>query len=236
MTMKRYADNQNFNGIAGNGWQVIYTGFVLILVTFFIMLSSFATPDKIKVRQFVEAFTNAVGILPEGDTLSEGAPLTPAKSDIRRFNNEMRRIHATLTEWIATREIGKNLELVLTDQGLTLRFDDSLLFDVGSAALSMKTLPLLDKIGQVIEQTDYPVRIEGHTDNVPINTRRYPSNWELSTARAVNVLRYFIKSRNISAQQLTAVGCGPFKPLMTNDAWQKRAKNRRVEIIFHHGE
>lgn len=171
-----------------------------------------------------------------GQTLSKGSHVIPAMPDRLRFRNEMRRIHTMLTEWIGKREMGENLELVLTDEGLTLRFDDSLLFGVGSAALSIKTLPLLDKIGQAIEQTDYPVRIEGHTDNIPIRTRRYPSNWELSTARAVNVLRYFVKSRNISAQQLTAVGCGPFQPLTTNDSWKNRSKNRRVEIIIHRGE
>lgn len=236
MTMKRSVNNQNLKGIAGGGWQVVYTGFVLILLSFFIMLSSFATLEKAKVLQFVKAFTSAVRILPEGDTFSEGSPGVPAKSDGRRFENEMRHIHATLTQWIATHAIGENIDLVLSDEGLMIRFDDSLLFDVGSAALSMKTLPLLDKIGQTIEHTDYPVRIEGHTDNVPIRTRRYPSNWELSTARAVNVLRYFIKARNIPAHQLTAVGCGPFQALTTNDSWQNRAKNRRVEIIFHGGE
>ncbi|MGD8334598.1 MAG: OmpA family protein, partial [Desulfobacterales bacterium] len=80
--------------------------------------------------------------------------------------------------------------------------------------------------------TEYLVRIEGHTDNVPIRTFLFPSNWELSTARAVNVLRYFIEHHQIDSQRLSAEGFGEFQPLVANDTAENRNKNRRVEVIF----
>ena len=96
----------------------------------------------------------------------------------------------------------------------------------------LRDYALLEKIGAIIARTSYFIRIEGHTDNLPIHTKLFPSNWDLSTARAVNVLRYFIQSHRIDAQRLAAVGFGEFQPLAPNDTPANRAKNRRVEMIF----
>jgi chemotaxis protein MotB len=106
------------------------------------------------------------------------------------------------------------------------------LFDAGKAVISPPAVPLLQKIGAVIAETDYEVRVEGHTDDVPIQTAQYPSNWELSTARAVNVLRYFIETYPISGQRLSAEGYGEYQPMVPNDSPGHRARNRRVEIVF----
>ncbi len=236
MHWKRQRPNPRMDGITGGGWQVVYTGFVLILLSFFIMLSSFATFEQSRVLQFVASFSNALSVLPGGNRVVDGQRVAPPGDETNAFKKEMRRIQAGLREWAAQRQMDQRLEMVLTDEAFTLRFDNRMLFSIGSAALAMKILPLLDKIGASISATDYPVRIEGHTDNLPIRTRRYPSNWELSTARAVNVLRYLIKHCDIPAYRLTAVGCGAFEPLDGNDSWEGRARNRRVEIIFHRGE
>ncbi len=95
-----------------------------------------------------------------------------------------------------------------------------------------KSIPLLKKVAFIISKTSYAVRIEGHTDNLPIHTSKFPSNWELSTARAVNVLRYFTEKEKVSMQRLSAVGFGEFQPIIANDKPEHRAKNRRVEIVF----
>ena len=91
---------------------------------------------------------------------------------------------------------------------------------------------MLEKVGAIIAKTSYQVRIEGHTDNLPIKTERFPSNWELSTTRSVNVLRYFRKTHNIPAERLSAAGFAEYRPLVPNDSEAHRAQNRRVEIIF----
>jgi len=236
MHRKGQRPSQRMDGITGGGWPVVYTGFVLILLSFFIMLSSFATFEQARVLQFVASFSNALNVLPGGTRVADGQRVAPPGDETDAFQKEMNRLQAGLRQWTARHEMDQRLEMVLTDEAFTLRFDNRMLFSIGSAALAMKMLPLLDRVGASISATDYPVRIEGHTDNVPIRTRRYPSNWELSTARAVNVLRYLIQHCDIPAYRLTAVGCGAYQPLDGNDSYEGRARNRRVEIIFYRGE
>ena len=113
-----------------------------------------------------------------------------------------------------------------------MRLSDRALFDVGVASVSPQAFPLLKKVGAIIAETRYEVRVEGHTDDVPISTVQFPSNWELSTARAVNVLRYFIETYQVPRDRLAAEGFGEFQPLVPNSSSENRAKNRRVEIIF----
>jgi chemotaxis protein MotB len=125
-----------------------------------------------------------------------------------------------------------DVEISFSQEGLVMRLAEHALFDLGVASLSATAMPLLDKIGAIISRIPYSVRIEGHTDNLPISTVMFPSNWELSTARAVNVLRYLIKTHNISPSRLSAEGCGEYQPLYPNDTPEHRAQNRRVEIIF----
>lgn len=118
------------------------------------------------------------------------------------------------------------------NSGVVMTLADKLLFLSGDAKLSASARPLMDKIGQIIKTVQVPVEIEGHTDNVPIRTASYPSNWELSTARAVNVLRFLIEQHAIAAEKLSAVGFASYHPAASNASVRGRAKNRRVEIIF----
>ncbi len=92
--------------------------------------------------------------------------------------------------------------------------------------------PVLDALAESLQEIDNHIRIEGHTCNLPINTPRFPSNWELSAARAIAVLRYFIEKKGISPQRLIAVGYGEYQPLVPNDSEENRRKNRRVEIVI----
>lgn len=117
-------------------------------------------------------------------------------------------------------------------RGVVMTLSDKLLFSSGAANLSASAWPLMDKIGQIIKTVPVPVEIGGHTDNVPIRTSAYPSNWELSTARAVNVLRFLIEQHAIATQKLSAVGFASYQPAASNDSARERARNRRVEIIF----
>jgi chemotaxis protein MotB len=194
---------------SGSRWEIVYSGFVLILLCFFIMLSSFSTMQEAKVMQFVKSFVTAVSIM-----------------------SELAKIFNTLEELAYEFNLEKEINLALTRQGLVMRMPEHTLFGLGSADIAAEALPLLQKVGAIISKTAYLIRIEGHTDNLPIRTERYPSNWELSTARAVNVLRYFIKNHNIDPRRLAAEGFSEFHPVAANDTAENREKNRRVEIIF----
>ena len=217
---------------AGSRWEIVYSGFVLILLCFFIMLSSFSTMQEGKVMQFVKSFVTAVSILPSGTKFEPGLAVVSDSADMVATKSELAKIFQTLEQLAYEFNLEKEINLVLTREGLVMRMSEHMLFGLGSADIAAEALPLLQKVGAIISKTDYLIRIEGHTDNLPIHTERYPSNWELSTARAVNVLRYFVKNHNVDPRRLAAEGFSEFHPVVANDTAENREKNRRVEIIF----
>jgi chemotaxis protein MotB len=219
-------------GSSGGRWEIVYSGFVLILLCFFIMLSSFSTMQEAKVMQFVKSFVTAVSILPSGAKFEQGLAVVSDSADLVETRSELAKIFNTLEELAYEFHLEKEINLVFTREGLMMRMSEHTLFGMGSADIAAEALPLLDKVGAIIAKTAYLIRIEGHTDNLPIHTERYPSNWELSTARAVNVLRYFINNHNVDPRRLAAEGFSKFHPLVANDTAENRKKNRRVEIIF----
>ena len=220
------------DGSPGGRWEIVYSGFVLILLCFFIMLSSFSTMEAGKVMRFVKSFTSAVSILPEGVKFEPGLAVMSDSAEMVDLESSLAKIFDNLEELAQQFNLQDQITLAFTHEGLVMRLSEHALFDLGAADIAIEAQPLLQKIGAIISRTDYLIRIEGHTDNLPIHTALFPSNWELSTARAVNVLRYFIENHNIDPRRLAAEGFSEFHPLVANDRPENRAKNRRVEIIF----
>lgn len=124
------------------------------------------------------------------------------------------------------------IDIERTPKGFKATLGSSVLFPSGVATFNDAAYPSLDRIVKIMKTGPYHLRIEGHTDNVPINTSQFPSNWELSTARAVNVLRYFLGVGKISSGKITAVGYSEYHPVATNETPEGRTKNRRVEFYF----
>ena len=118
-------------------------------------------------------------------------------------------------------------------RGVLLRLADSILFDTGSDTLRPESLAVLKKIAALMKKTHLNILIEGHTDSSPIRTERYPSNWELSVARAVGVTEYLVESCSISPERMAVVGYGDQVPLAPNDTDKNRKKNRRIEVILN---
>ena len=228
----RRSGSKNSDDSPGGGWEIVYSGFVLILLCFFIMLSSFSTMEEAKVMQFVKSFASAVSIMSGGVKFESGPAVVPDSAEIVDGKAELAKIFQDLEKLSDELDLQEEIKLALTREGLVMRLSEHTLFDLGAADISAEALPLLQKIGAIISKTGYQIRIEGHTDNLPIHTELFPSNWELSTARAVNVLRYFIKKHRIDPQRMAAEGFSEFQPLVANDSRENRAKNRRVEIIF----
>ncbi|MDR5898707.1 OmpA family protein [Halomonas vilamensis] len=116
-------------------------------------------------------------------------------------------------------------------EGITLRIDDSLLFASGAAQLTSQGRGVIDSLVEVLESFDGQISIEGHTDNIPISTVRFPSNWELSAARAIAVLRH-LQDEGLNASRMRAVGYADTQPMESNDTPEGRAANRRVELLL----
>ena len=219
------------------GWQVVYTGFAMILLCFFIMLSSFSSIRPAAVMQFVRSFVESVSMLPGGSHIEESTTVLPTSHDIIHKASELARIFQDLREARKAEGLREGvkqggIDLFYRGGDLVMRLSDTVLFNQGEAVFLPSVLPFLKRVGEIIARSEGPVRIEGHADNIPINTERYPSNWELSTARAVSVLRYLVEDLKIPAERLSAVGFGEYQPIAPNDTLENRAQNRRVEIIF----
>ncbi|MEW6764448.1 MAG: OmpA family protein [Pseudomonadota bacterium] len=132
----------------------------------------------------------------------------------------------------AFQALGKDVQVNVQQGQINLQIPDSILFSAGTANLSEAGLPLLDRIAEALKSNRYGISIEGHTDSIPIRNVRFPSNWELSAARAAIVLRYFI-ARGIPPERMRAIGYADTRPVVPNDTPESRARNRRVELVLH---
>jgi chemotaxis protein MotB len=219
-------------GAPASGWEVIYTGFILIMLCFFIMLCAFSKVQKSKVEHFVASFNRAVSVLPGGVKVRPGDEPRQSTLEIAKDQGEMALIFQELQKALGEQVLQDEFSFVFLRNGMMVRLADKALFDLGVAKISNEAIPILDKIGKIISDGDFSVQINGHTDNIPIHTHEFPSNWELSTERAVNVLRYFVEMLGVSPDRLSAAGFGEFHPIVPNTDPKLRHKNRRVEIIF----
>jgi chemotaxis protein MotB len=150
----------------------------------------------------------------------ESSQLSNAKSEIESFIQEI-----NVTDM--------DLEAVMTDQGLLIRIRDTMLFASGSAQISSDAARFAQAVAGIIGTMPQNVIISGHTDNVPINTFQFPSNWELSAARALNLMKFLLGSNpGIDPARFSAIGYGEYRPVASNDTAEGRARNRRVELLI----
>ena len=118
------------------------------------------------------------------------------------------------------------------DAGVVLQLSESILFDLGKADLKADSTPVLEVISGLIPAIENEIMVQGHTDNIPISSGTYKSNWELSTSRAVNVVKYFIDTKGFDPTRFSATGYGEYRPLVDNATEENRAINRRVDILI----
>jgi chemotaxis protein MotB len=148
--------------------------------------------------------------------------------------DELLRAKGLLEQKLGQEIDDKQIKLQMMEKGLVITVVGDLLFDSGKAKIRPEALPLLDKVAAVLKDNmaQFNVGIEGHTDNVPIKSSGWKSNWELSTARALSVLHYLLNDQGISPERLSAIGYGEYRPVASNDTKDGRKQNRRVEIVI----
>jgi len=214
-------------------WEIVYTGFILILLCFFIMLCTFSTMEEDKITRFVQSFVNTLCILEGGVKSEESKVIIPPSVDIANIDSGLGKILQSLKTY--SRELGLESDMSFSTEkkGLVMRLSDNILFNLGKAELSSGGSSFLKKVAALLKKTSHTILVEGHTDNLPIHTKMFLSNWELSTTRAVNVLRYFLKEGELTSERLSAVGYGEFRPISPNDTPEHRAINRRVELVLN---
>ncbi len=144
----------------------------------------------------------------------------------------LNRVMQNMQGYIAENNLQDKVHVEMTEKGLVIRMTGEILYDLGEAVIKPEGEDVLDEIGKNIQGISNNVKVDGHTDNLPINNSDYPSNWELSTARAVRVIKYFIENMSIQPGRLSAAGYSMYRPLRENTNPNNRAVNRRVEVVI----
>jgi len=226
-----------------NAWMATYSDMVTLLLAFFVMLFSFSSVDAEKFQQLLGSVQAALGIKMDLNMGGAPVPLPPpeelddlvidARELVKKTDlDQLESVRSRLEESFVSRLGGRQIILAMQERGLVIRFADSVLFDSGRAVLKPGAREILELFAR--EATAFPnhIRVEGHTDNRPISTMRFPSNWELSTARATEVVRFLMESDELEATRLSAAGYGEYRPVATNDTREGRALNRRVDLVI----
>jgi len=239
--------SQRFRRLSASGeqsqspWLVTYSDVVTLLLCFFVLLFSFSEINAQRFQTILAAFQASLGVLDGGRTLIETKPDMQGSGDWElkdvefyrpELEAQLRDVYSRVRDFVEERGIGASLQVELGERGVTVRFADAVFFDLGKADLKPEALRTLDEVAVLLKEVPNHIRIEGHTDNWPISTERFPSNWELSTARATNVLRYLVEQHGLDPTRVSAAGYGEYRPLMPNDTDENRARNRRVDIVI----
>lgn len=236
-----------------DAWLGTYADAVTLLMAFFVVLFSISSVDAQKLKELKEALQDA---LTGKNTVKELEDIDDLKIDAKKDNNEQDKeqtepsekppseqtpapppplnkeeLKETLEEVIEQKNLADKIKLVEDERGIILQLHESLLFDSGKADLKA-TSDVLDALYTMVSSVSNSVLIEGNTDNNPINTKEFPSNWELSTARAVSVARFFIYEKQISPKRISVKGFGEYNPIVENDTPENKSLNRRVDILI----
>jgi chemotaxis protein MotB len=220
-----------------NEWLATYGDLVTLLMCFFVLLYSMAVIDQGKAKQAM-ASLNKMGVLSQQGDISSGAGDTLLENPaiISEEQKQMDSIHAEVKKIIEQKGLDNDVEVKDEAKGVLIRFKDDVIYDVGSAQLKPDAKVILAQISDVLKKYNKNIRIEGHTDSLPIQSGKYESNWELSSARAISVVKFLSielpLDKRIKQQSFEVSGYGEFRPIVPNDTEQNRQKNRRIEMLI----
>lgn len=229
-------------------WLLPYADLLTLLLAVFIVLFSMSTVDASKFdklsKAFNDIFTGGTGPLeypspmPEGNIEATDANEKPINRDEPKEQGKteqelLAEIQKRMNKYIEENQLQGKLATSLTDEGLMITIGDNILFESGKAEVIPENKDIAEELGELLVlEKKRNVIISGHTDNVPISTAQFSSNWELSVMRAVNFMKLLLKNQELDPRWYSAKGYGEFQPIADNTTPEGRAKNRRVEILI----
>lgn len=224
-------------------WMVSFADFMTLLFALFVVLFAISAVDEKKLEQVSESMEQAFGVMqPQGPQILDGHPevvrpippiVPPAQAPDTPAGTAQKELVGRLEKVLnQTQKLAAAVQLRRESRGVVIQLKDSGIFDSGSAALRPELLNELKQVVRELESLNQPLRIEGHTDNVPVRGGGYASNWELSAARATSVLQFFLAQSRLSPEQMSVAGYGEYRPIAPNTTAQGRARNRRVDIVI----
>jgi chemotaxis protein MotB len=228
-------------------WMATFADLATLLMTFFVLLLSFATMDAQKFRDMAGSVKDAFGVQTEAIAYSAKSSSDlfeqmlktaeeAAKEEDSEDSSESQAM-MSMEQMMAIveavfQELGdESVEVIQDQDGVMVRVKGKVIFDSGTANLREEGKPILEMVAKLMERYRFDLKILGHTDSVGISTEKFPSNWELSGSRSSAALRYMIE-QGASAERLIAVGFADSRPIASNDNHEGRSRNRRVEFLF----
>jgi len=222
--------SQSENTASQSGIRTLIVSLFIILLAFFIVLNSIGVVDERKKIEALGSLIGSFGILPGG--------LSPMKSkgeSISPFQAPIVPQEGALSEVLGISEpMSGPVSLWPSQEGNVITIHDKVIFDEGSYKIRLSSYGFLKRLCDMINRDKYPVEITGHTDNRPPDEKSFHSNWEISSLRAMEVLKFLVVIGKVAPTRLIAYGCGEHKPIASNETRQTRAQNRRVDIVLDH--
>ncbi len=218
-------------------WLISYADFITLLMVFFVVMYSMSSADSEKFKKISQSLSQAFNVdVMQGASQTDmldgiQTPEPPVDSMIQDAEvPQVQRLQTKIEALLDGSSQTPDVTVGRDKEGLVIRLSGSYLFDSGRAELKPNALAVLDTIADEIRTVPNDIRVDGHTDSTPIDSPRYPTNWELSTARALAVTRYLTETDGIRSGRVMAAGFGEFRPIAANDTREHCALNRRVEI------
>lgn len=202
---------------------ITYSDLITLLLGFFIILYAISKIDAAKYKNVAHALGNYFG---------NEAVINPAPEMKTSAIGPKETLGTQLNRLIKEYNYSNTIQLEENEKGITIHILDEVLFAPAQAGLNENSKIVLNRLAEVIKDLPNDIRIEGHTDNVPINTARYPSNWHLSVDRALSTAYYLIKEDGLDPDKVSILGYAEYRPIAPNDTPENRAKNRRVDLVI----
>ncbi|BCG48880.1 Flagellar motor rotation protein MotB [Citrifermentans bremense] len=227
-------------------WLVSYADFITLLFAVFVTLYAMSQTDKKKVEEIMASMANSFGFTTSSaskaaviemgamniiPSLQKNTAAPQKRGKSRGSNEDFKQTKRAIEAYLTKAGAQDKVSVSITQRGLVVSLKEAGFFDSGSATLKHSSLALLDDVMGSLSGYSNMLRIEGHTDNVPISSAAFPSNWELSTARATNVLQHLVK-QDFEPERMSAAGYGEYHPVADNSNVEGRQKNRRIDIVL----
>lgn len=242
--MARRKPEEHHEEHADETWLIPYSDLLTLLLALFIVLFATASVDAQKLQQMAEsfnaAFNGSPSVFDKQPSIAESQSSSPVeKESSEAYKNQameavqLNEVKKKLDNYIKNNSLGGVLQTALTEDGLVVRIQDSALYSSGQANLLPESRRWASVIAKMLGTLSQSVVISGHTDNVPINTAEFPSNWDLSSKRALNFMKFLLaENPDLKPERFSAIGFGEYRPAAVNTTSDGRAKNRRVEVLI----
>lgn len=237
MSSKNRHHEEEEHDEASEAWLLPYSDLMTLLLAVFIVLFAVSKVDTEKAKAISNAFRNISSSYSPLATTGGGESIVGngvGESIIAGESTtykDLELLMENINQALIDEELNGLVTFSITDRGLSMCLNDAFLFDPAKAEIKSEHNGIILKIGEILKPLNYYIRIEGHTDNLPINTSIYSSNWELSCARAASIVRFLIHNTGMDDKKISAVGYADSRPVGDNNTPEGRAQNRRVNIL-----